>query len=153
MQWKTANEINVKHFEVQRSDNGQTFAAIGTVAAGGSEYSLNDLNIFSSRTVVFYRLKSIDADDRFTYSNIIKLNKQISAALTVYPNPVSDVLTIGGLKQNGIVLLYSTEGKLLQQQTVTAQTVTMDMSKYAKGMYLLQYRRGDEVGSQKIIKQ
>jgi hypothetical protein len=153
LQWKTANETGVSKFEVQRSNDGQTFATIGTVAAGGSLYSLTDANTFSSRTVAFYRLKSIDVDARFTWSNIIKLSKQASAAVTVYPNPVSDVLTISGLKQNGTVLLYSSEGKLLQQQTVTAQTITMDMSKYAKGIYLLQYKTGDEVVNQKIIKQ
>lgn len=53
----------------------------------------------------------------------------------------------------GTVLLYSAEGKILQQQTVTAQTMTMDMSKYAKEMYLLQYKTGEQVVNQKIIKQ
>ena len=153
LQWKTANEINVNRFEVQCSGNGQTFVTIGTVAAGGSVYSLTDANTFSNRAVAFYRLKSIDIDDRFTYSSIIKLSKQTSAALTVYPNPVSDVLTINGLKQNGTILIYNAEGKLLQQQTVTAQTMTMDISKYSKGIYLLQYKTGEAVVNQKIIKQ
>jgi hypothetical protein len=153
LQWKTANEIGVSKFEVQRSTNGQTFETIGTVAAGGSLYSLTDANAFSSRTVVYYRLKSIDTDGRVTYSSIIKLTTQTSAAITIYPNPVSDVLTIAGLKQNGTITLYNQEGKLLQQQTVSAQTTTMDMSKYAKGIYLLQYKTADEVVNQKIIKQ
>ncbi|MBP6023679.1 T9SS type A sorting domain-containing protein [Ferruginibacter sp.] len=153
LQWKTANEINVSRFEVQRSNDGQTFTTIGTVAAGGSLYSFTDANTFSSRTVAFYRLKSIDVDDRFTFSNIIKLNKQASAALTVYPNPVKDVITISGLKQNGTIKIICADGKLMQQQTVTAQTMTMDMSKYATGIYLLQYKTGDEVLNQKIIKQ
>jgi Secretion system C-terminal sorting domain len=153
LQWKTANEVGVNKFEVQRSNDGQIFTTFGTVAAGGTLYSLTDYNTFSSRTVAFYRLKSIDADDRFTYSNIIKLSKQTSAAVTVFPTPVCDLLTINGLKQNGTVLLYSAEGKLLQQQIVFAQTITMDMSKYARGMYLLQYKTGDELMNQKIIKQ
>ncbi len=153
LQWKTANEINVSRFEVQRSDNGVDFTVIGTVLAGGSEYSFPDVNTFSSRTVAFYRLKSIDVDGRFTFSNIIKLSKQASAAVTVYPNPVSDVLTISRLQQNGTLRIYNTDGKLLQQQTVSAQTMTIDMSKYAKGMYLLQYKTEEEVVNRKIIKQ
>lgn len=153
LQWKTANEVNVSRFEVQRSDDGQTYTTLGNVAAGVSLYSFTDANTFSSRTVAFYRLKSIDIDGRFTYSNIIKLNKQANAALTVYPNPVSDVLTINGLKQNGIVFLFNAEGKLLQQQTVTAQTMIIDMSSLAIGMYFLQYQLDGEVMNQKIIKQ
>lgn len=153
LQWKTANEINVSRFEVQRSENGIDYVAIGSVAAGGADYSLSDANIFSTKTVLYYRLKSIDKDGRFTVSNIIKLSKQANAELTVYPNPVSDVLTINGLKQKGTILIFNTEGKLLQQQTVSAQTITLDMSKYAKGMYLLQYQSEEEVVNQKIIKQ
>ncbi len=153
LQLKTANEINVKHFEVQRSDNGQTFQTIGTVLAGGSVYSILDENIFTASTVVFYRLKSVDVDGRFTYSDIIKLNKQTNAALTVYPNPVGDILTISGLKQKGTLLLFNAQGQLLQQQIVTAQTITMNMSSYAKGIYLLQFRADGEVENQKIIKQ
>jgi Concanavalin A-like lectin/glucanases superfamily/Secretion system C-terminal sorting domain len=153
LQWKTVNEINVSRFEVQRSTTGQIFENIGTLAAGGSLYSFTDANTFSTRTVAFYRLKSIDVDGRLTYSSIIKLSKQASAAVTVYPNPVSDVLTISGLKQNGTITLFNQEGKLLQQQTISAQTMTMDMSKCAKGMYLLQYKTEDEVVNQKIIKQ
>jgi hypothetical protein len=52
----------------------------------------------------------------------------------------------------GMVLLFNSEGKLLQQQTVSAQIMSMDMSKYIKGIYLLQYRTAEEVVNQKIIK-
>jgi hypothetical protein len=153
LQWKTANEINVSRFEVQRSENGFDFITIGSVAAGSGLYSFADVNTFITKHVVFYRLKSIDADTRFTYSNIIKLNKQASAALTVYPNPVCDVLTITGLKQNGTISLFNAEGKLLLQQTVSAQTITVDMSGCAKGMYLLKYYEDEKMVIQKIIKQ
>jgi hypothetical protein len=153
LQWKTANEINVNRFEVQRSDNGFDFISIGLIAAGGNTYSLTDINVFSTKTVLYYRLKSVDADARAVYSNIIKLSNKISAALTVYPNPVKDVLTITGLKQSGMVLLFSAAGKLLQQQNAAAQTITIDMSMYANGIYLLQYQSNGETVNQKIIKQ
>jgi hypothetical protein len=153
LQWLTANETGVRQFEVQRSNDGQIFTTIGTVAAGGSLYSFTDANTFSSRTVAFYRLKSIDVDGKFTYSNIIKLSKQASAAFTVYPNPVSDVLTISGLKQNGTIRLFSAEGKLLQQQIINVQSVTMNMNGYTKGVYVVQYQQASEVVTQKIIKQ
>ncbi len=153
LHWKTANEINVSRFEVQRSSDGQTFTTLGNVAAGGSLYSFTDANTFSNRTVAFYRLKSIDADGRFTYSNIIKLSKQASGLITVFPNPVNDVLTIGGIKQGGFIRLFDANGKLFQQQAVIAQTMTIDISKLAKGIYLLQYLMDGEVMSQKIIKQ
>ena len=153
LQWTTANERNVRQFELQRSDNGQTFTTIGTVAPGNTSYSFTDANVFSNKNLVFYRLKSIDVDGRFTYSNIIKLNAQSGSILTVSPNPVSNVVSINGLKQKGDLLLYNAEGKLLQQKIVSAQTTTIDMSRYSKGIYLLQYKTINEVVNQKIIKQ
>ncbi len=153
LQWRTANEINVSRFELQRSDDGQNFATIGTVLPGSVTYSYTDVNVFSSKAVVFYRLKSIDIDEKFTYSSIIKLSKQNDLLLTVFPNPVKNVLTISNLQQSGIVRLFNAAGKLLLQQTVSAQSMTIDMSKYANGMYVLQYQQNGEIVNRKIIKQ
>jgi hypothetical protein len=153
LQWITANEINVKRYEVQRSDNGRDFVTIGTATSGNSLYSFVDANVFVNKSLAYYRLKSIDNDGRFTYSNIIRLSNQAAAVVSIFPNPVKDVVTIGGLKQEGTICLFDATGKLLQQQNVKAQTITLDMTGYAKGMYLLQYRVKAEVTSQKIIKE
>lgn len=153
LQWKTTNEINVKCFEVQRSENGIDFITIATLAAGSADYLFTDINIFSTKTVLYYKLKSTNVDTRAVYSNIIRLSNKISTALTVYPNPVKNIFTVAGLKQSGMVLLFNAEGKLLQRQNTTAQTITIDMSMYASGIYLLQYQSKGETVNQKIIKQ
>jgi Secretion system C-terminal sorting domain len=153
VQWKTANEINVDRFEVQRSENGIDFSTIGTVRAGRANYSLTDGKAFVNTTIVFYRLKSIDTDTRFTYSNIAKVSKQPDFVLTTYPNPVSDVLVVNGLTQNGTISLFNADGKLLRWQTVFGRTVAIDMSDYARGMYLLQYKTQGQVVTRKISKQ
>lgn len=115
-------------------------------------YSYTDANVFLTKSLVFYRLKSIDIDGQFTYSAIIKLSSQPLITMKVFPNPVADIVTISGLKQNGVIRLFSADGKLLQQQTVTAQSTTMNLGEYAKGMYVLQFQQGGEVVKQKIIK-
>ena len=153
LQWTTSNEVNLSHFEIQRSDNGQVFTTIGTLRAGGNTYSFPDINVFVSKANVFYRLKSVDTDGQFTYTNIIKLSQQLFGSLTIYPNPVKDVLSISGLKQNGSILLYGMDGKLLKQLNVSAQVMTIDMRVYAKGIYLLHYTAEGETRTQQIIKQ
>lgn len=152
LQWKTTNEVNVSHFELQRSEDGQNFVTAGTVLPGSFSYQYTDAGIFNSKLVVFYRLKSFDMDNRFSYSAIIKLEGKSELLFTVYPNPVMDMLTIGGLPQKGTIRLFNAAGKLLLQQSVNAQTVTMDISQYAKGMYVLQYQSVNGILSQKIIK-
>lgn len=153
LQWRTTNEVNVSRFELQRSDNGIDFSVIGTILAGGNNYSFTDPNVFVTKSAVFYRLKSVDIDGRFTYSAIIRLSKQITGLITVFPNPVQNVMTVAGLQQGGILRLFTADGKLLLQQPVYAQTTTMDISRFAKGMYHLQYQYQGEVMNQTIIKQ
>jgi Secretion system C-terminal sorting domain len=153
LQWRTANEVNLSRFEIQRSENGFDFITIGTVMPGSSMYSFVDPNIFVAKAIAYYRLKSIDIDNRFAYWSIIRLSKQAGGLLTVYPNPVKDVLTAGGLKQGGTIRLLGTDGKLLQQQQVTTQTMTVDMTGYPAGMYWLQYSNNEgETQTRKIIK-
>ena len=152
LQWKTANEINVSRFEVQRSENGIDFITAGTVVAGSSLYSFSDVNTFIAKQIVYYRLKSIDADGKFIYSGIVKLSNEQGGRFTIFPNPVKDIITIGGLKQNGTLMLFATDGKLLQQQKVNTQSITMDLSSYTTGTYLLQYENEGVRHTQKLIK-
>ena len=153
LQWKTSNELNVIRFDVQRSENGFDYITVGSVTAGGASYSFSEINAFTSRSVAYYRLKSVDADGKFTYSGIVKLSKQETAKLNLFPNPVKDLVVIGGLQQNGILLLFNAEGKLLLQQTVMAPTITVNMSGYANGTYWLQFEHKGTKQVQKLIKQ
>ncbi|MGC4101473.1 LamG-like jellyroll fold domain-containing protein [Ferruginibacter sp.] len=153
LQWITANEINIKRYEVERSDDGRNFIAIGSVNPGNTTYSFTDANVFSSRALVYYRLRSVDIDARFTYSPIIKLATKVNA-LNIFPNPVKDVVTISGLQQKGMLRLFAVDGKLIQQQVVRSQTLTLDLGKLNAGTYVLQYSNNDGViSTQKIIKQ
>ncbi len=152
--WKTANEINVKHFEIELSFDGQFFEKIGIIDAtgtGNNDYRFNN-SLNSNSAIYFYRLKMVDNDGRFKYSNTIKLSSQPINTLNIFPNPVKDVLTVSGLRQKGVIRIINAEGKLLLQQTVSAQTITISMSNFAKGVYILQYLTADAAVNHKINK-
>ena len=153
LQWRTENETNVSHFEVQRSTNGTDFITAGSVTAGGNLYMLTDPGVFNTQPVVYYRLKSVDIDGRFTYSAILKLSRNENGLLTVFPNPVSNQLVIGGLKRAGIIRLFGIDGKLMNEMTVTAQTMMIDMGGYPNGIYWLQYASDNNLQTLKILKQ
>ena len=70
--WATASEKNSARFEVERSTDGRTFAAIGAVAAAGSStalrsYELLDATLPASTATLYYRLKQVDQDGSFSY--------------------------------------------------------------------------------------
>ncbi|MCX6318719.1 MAG: T9SS type A sorting domain-containing protein [Bacteroidetes bacterium] len=153
LQWKTTGEINLHHFEMERSEDGIHYRTIQNIAAGNTQYSFRDAGIFNNTTVVYYRLKCTDVDGRFTNSNTLRLKATLNETLQIYPNPVTDVFTISGLKPGGVVKVWTAAGQLLQQQKVVAQTMRMDGSTWAKGIYLLQYESEKGIEFQKISKQ
>ena len=97
LQWVTATEINNDFFEVQRLVNNEgSFSTIAVVDGSGTttdltEYQFRDSEIPSSGTY-YYRLKQVDYDGGFEYSNIVALDVFLNfqAGLKVYPNPVED---------------------------------------------------------------
>ena len=75
--WSTANELNNKGYEVQRSNEGMNFTDIGFVAGQGNSsqqnnYSYTDYKIVSGFN--YYRLKQIDVEGRINYSSTIRLD-------------------------------------------------------------------------------
>lgn len=95
LQWQTTNEENAREFEIQRGVDGTNFAAIGAVAARGNgidktDYSYRDNNIIDQAgNTLYYRLRMVDNDGRFKYSNIITVNIPFEPGrVKVMPNPV-----------------------------------------------------------------
>jgi hypothetical protein len=95
LNWSTATELNNLGFEVERSTDNQIFGRIGFVEGKGTttenqEYSFRD-NTLTSEGKYFYRLKQVDHDGIFTYSEVIEveynwLPSEFSLSRN-YPNP------------------------------------------------------------------
>ena len=100
LNWLTSSEINAKGYDVERSGNGIDFTAITNVpAVGSSNYSSIDASPLSG--VNYYRLKMIDIDGKFKYSNVRTVLFDGSAVLfDIYPNPVVTSKLYLHLQQN-----------------------------------------------------
>ena len=152
LNWHTTNENNTSHFEIESSADGRIFGNRATVNANGSGSNAYSFSLAVNQPTTYYRLKMMDKDGRFTYSPIVKISQLKNQSITVFPNPVSDMVTISGLQQNGVVKLFAADGKVLQHQVVAAQSITLKMGSYPTGNYLLQYITHNKIISQKIMK-
>lgn len=93
LQWTTATELNNSGFEVQRRTQESGYEVIGFVAGSGSttenrSYSFNDMNVPNGKYL--YRLKQIDFNGVFDYSNEIEVEVNAPAEFSLeqnYPNP------------------------------------------------------------------
>lgn len=100
LEWKTENEKNSSVFIVERSTDAFNFTAIGTILAsntpGTHGYTYTDPNITSlGFPVIYYRLRQVDLDGRFTYSSIVAVQiEDKKMTIRLYPNPVQDRINL-----------------------------------------------------------
>jgi len=96
LKWQTTNEINSRQFVIERS-NVSAFNDIGTIPAqstkGINNYNFTDENPYRGKNL--YRLKMMDFDGHFTYSDVITINFSASnPSLKLYPNPTKSILNL-----------------------------------------------------------
>ncbi|MFY7885723.1 MAG: T9SS type A sorting domain-containing protein, partial [Dolichospermum sp.] len=102
LRWAVENELNSRGYELQRSIDGINFSEISfaqsknyTNTAANTEYVYSDLRPFSGNT--YYRLKIIDNDGTFKYSNVVLVRglRTTNIAISgIYPNPVKSILNV-----------------------------------------------------------
>jgi hypothetical protein len=94
--WSTASELNNRGFEIERSINdADNFVTIGFVEGESSSteinyYSFNDQPDLSGKNKLFYRLKQVDYDGTFSYSDIVQVTYNLPSTYVLsqnFPNP------------------------------------------------------------------
>jgi hypothetical protein len=142
--WAVAAEINMANYVVEHSVDGISFTAIGTVAANNrSNYSL--LHTTPVSGVNYYRLASIDNENKQSYSPVRKVLFDKFNGISIYPNPVkvkANITFTGAIINKQVnVNISSMDGKLVIQQRFNAvnATETIDVSKLANGKYTVQF--------------
>ena len=142
LQWATAQEQNTKNFTLQHSNDGIGWTDIGIQPAAGNSSSTSYYSYVHKSPVPginYYRIIQTDRDDKYSYSEIrsLKFSATEEPFTIMMANPVTNgILTVQVNIATGLAL-YNANGKLLWQEQVNAGTKNIDVSRYAKGIYLL----------------
>lgn len=140
------DEQYVKNYEIEKSTDGVGYSTIGQFASTGNGvhiYSFTEEQQLSG--TAYYRIKQTDLDGRFTHSTVITLNSnQVESTITVYPNPVQDVVTVttGVSLLNTVATLYNANGIAIQSFTVRSSSFTINLGAYPAGIYILKTANG-----------
>ncbi|HRH49635.1 MAG TPA: hypothetical protein PLP23_12845 [Panacibacter sp.] len=159
--WNTKTEINCKHFEIQKSNNGTTWLKFATVSAKnnttGSQYSITDNIATDAKS--YYRIKLINLDGSSTYSSIIILRKNGSSAIIdLLGNPVKDVINLNISNDAASVYelaLYTMDGRKILSQRYAhpggSGKVSLKVPGNVRGNCILRISNGTNEQSLKII--
>jgi uncharacterized protein (DUF1501 family) len=156
LQWKTADELNFSHFEVEHSTNGNDFRFVGKVVGSSTNGRITDYAFVHQRPAVgnnFYRLKLMDKDGSYRYSETVLIKLELQPkTLTVFPNPVTGNFRINSVEKITQVQIVGISGAIVRTVNYTGQP--LDVTDLRTGNYVIRCYNGKElVGVTKILKQ
>jgi trimeric autotransporter adhesin len=160
LDWNTSAENNSKSFEVQKSTDGVSFYTIGVLSAAGSSSTLRKYSLIDKQVneANYYRLKIIDRDGDYIYSDVIFIkNTNAQQYVWVINNPFRDYIDIRFARQaiTTKLQLITMNGKIVAEKALSASSgqqrwqLTNDLS---KGVYILRVIADGIVFTNKLVK-
>jgi Secretion system C-terminal sorting domain len=164
LNWTIANELNVLHYELQRSTDAVNFTTINIQNAknnNGTElYTYDDVAALQNK--LYYRLKCVDNNGQVKYSNIVIITTTSDSRKDFYVmrNPVSDRIDIyaGDLvKGTYQYSIANNAGQIVQSSKLDIKgqgIYTINLQSFlATGVYMLSVRNGENSLQKSILKQ
>jgi hypothetical protein len=158
LSWNGSSENNFSHFEVLKSFDGIDYVNLGKVVAqsannGINVYRFTDINAnLQGVPVVFYKLKMVDNNGEFTYTNVVALdhvNTVLNTLSNIYPNPSSTQVTLDlGYQPYDDFKVQITDvyGKLLYEASnpeLNGTKTVIDVSAFDQGIYQMKVENAD----------
>ena len=157
LNWATRQESNSAFFAIERSVDGSNWNQVAQVKAAGNsavtvKYSFNDFTGVSG--VAHYRLKMVDLDGQFVYSDVRSIRSAATATIKVFPNPAAEYvnITLPSKSGNTLLRLVNQAGQVVIEKNVPAGTVTINLSlnQVQPGFYVI--RLSDDKSTAQSVK-
>ena len=164
--WETAEEINVNHFELEFSGDGIQFNKVADIKAVGNSTVKSMYSYIHNPSVLkpvyYYRLKMVDNNGQFKYSNMVTIKSTTGnfSITNINPNPFVNLidLNITALKAQPVMVnIYDVQGRIQLQKNVELQSginqiELIGLDKFVSGIYLLEISAEGQRIVQKIMK-
>ena len=145
--WKTTQEQNSSHFEIETSTDGIHWTIIGNTASAGNSNSEKSYAFTDNHPVLNnnYRIAGYGIDGSVQYSSVIHSSCTVTnASFTLWPNPAKDIVFIdlaSGDNSQLLLKLFDSRGALIKtQKKIISQgrnQLTMDIGSLPNGIYTL----------------
>ena len=155
LNWTVENETNFDRYDVEKSNNGKDFIKSGSIKALGTKnyQFVDELSILQNQ---HYRLKLIDKDGKWKFSNTVSVYRDKAENITIYPNPAVNVFYLKSDKiLNGkiSVEIIDINGKVLGNQSINANNnyIAVNIDHIPPGVYQVRMIHKDEYSTQPLV--
>lgn len=165
LNWTATQENNVSHYSIERSYDGRNYSEVGSVTASVNsdlkkDYSYTDNKAAMNTAVCYYRLKTIDRDGKFQYSDVrtVKAGAASNLVITTYPNPTVNVLNIvvpASWQGKKVTFeIFNMNGTLVKSvvNTSAGQMEGMQVSALNRGVYIVKATAAEESAIERMVK-
>ncbi|MFT7591251.1 MAG: hypothetical protein ACI9UJ_001174 [bacterium] len=158
--WATASEENNSHYIIQRTHDGASWESLDEIGGAGFssnilKYTYSDQNPYSD--VNYYRIKQVDYDGKFDFSEIVMVNSLVERAdinLKVFPNPATDNVQVawGKDEETGKIVLLGLNGSVIAEQLPDQYNATrIDLTSVKDGVYFIQFIGSNSTKTEPLV--
>ena len=168
LEWQTAQEYNNSHFEIDKSFDGTTWMQIGRVEGFGTTSDVNSYyfidhspqstdhlslsSVDRGQSTVYYRLKQVDYNGNFEYSQVTTLSVDERSRIQtrnfkIYPNPASNKVIVSANSTILSVKIYNLQGEMVLETYHNE----IDVSTLSAGQYVMVASFESELKTAKLI--
>ncbi len=154
LNWKTANEVGISSYEVEKGTDGQHFAMVGTVPGGLASGSYSLLDKTAGKGTIYYRLRIIDSKTGASYGPVAAVSDE-APELFIAPNPVVTSLQVQYPQSvNGYLEISTATGQKVRRVAAAPGTTatSLDVQALQPGMYYLLYYNAGTITKQLFVK-
>lgn len=146
LNWSVINQVNNDHFTIEHITDALGFSSIGTVDGAGTtqqEMSYEFIHRDPPSGMNYYRLKQVDYDGAYSYSDVVSVIVDRDVNTKIYPNPFNSSFIIES-KQSDNISLINNYGKLIMKEKIGGKT-DLDLSNYPAGIYFLRFENSGNI--------
>ena len=139
LEWITASETNNNYFIIEHSIDAKKFEEIDRVDAAGNSNSTIEYKLQQAKLVRgnnYYRIKQVDYDGHFSYSEIRSLYSNAKVEIKIFPNPACNFIQVEGIVGNFSIIIKDINSKVILE----SHKHKIDVSFLPKGIYILELR-------------
>lgn len=161
LDWQTSTEVNNDHFSIEHSRDGESFEEIGKQMSNHVTTTATQSYSFLHRYLPpgwhYYRLKQVDIDGQYTYSDVVQARlNSADVDFEVRPNPSSGWISIelaSDLERPQQLQIYDVQGSHLLSQEIPSNVARshLDLSHLPSGTYFLKCIMGKDVVTKKVL--